>query len=142
MSNDKETFDPRFDPAFQPGFEGKIAPATKASKRDVAPALAALEAARANAVEPVAVAEAETESSRRPNPFLIALAVISIALIAGGLSAMQSLRATFTTENISTSIDYMTLQMVIYAAPLAVAVGILIGVGVLFIYAINWSKRA
>ena len=142
MSNDKETFDPRFDPAFQPGFEGKIAPAKKASKRDVAPALAALEAARSGAVEPVAAVETEIETSRRPNPFLIALAVISVALIAGGLSAMQSLRATFTTENISTSIDYMTLQMVIYAAPLAVAVGILIGVGVLFIYAINWSKRA
>jgi hypothetical protein len=142
MSNDKETFDPRFDPAFQPGFEGKIAPATKVNKRDVAPALAALEAARAGAVEPVAAQESAAETTRRPNPFLIALAVISVALIAGGLSAMQSLRATFTTENISTSIDYMTLQMVIYAAPLAVAVGILIGVGVLFIYAVNWSKRA
>ena len=141
MSNDREPFDPRFDPAFQPGFEGKVAPLRKQPKRDVAPALAALEAARAGAVETTPAQEAESEPSRRPNPFLIALAVISIALIAGGLSAMQSLRATFTTENISTSIDYMTLQMVIYAAPLAVAVGILIGVGVLFLYAIGWQKR-
>ncbi len=136
----KDSFDPRFDAAFQPGFDGTAAPAAKVAKRTLAPAEAALEKARAE--EPEAGAAESAPSATRPNPFLIALAVISVALIAGGLGSIQSLRSTFTSENISTTIDYMTLQTIIFAGPLAVALGIATGIGVLFIYAISYKNRA
>ena len=136
----KEPFDPRFDPAFQPGFE---APATPAPKRDSSPARVALEQ-RTEARVPVLSDDDETvveAPSRRPNPFLIALGAISVALIAGGLGAVQSVRGIFTTENISVDLDYISLNMLIFAAPLAIALGVATGIGVIFIYAIDYKKR-
>src|SRR3954462_14003431 len=98
----KDTFDPRFDPAFQPGFDGGVVAVPTARKpRESAPAQAALDQ-RAETVErapaaPATAASAEpddaVEHRRRPNPFLLVLIAISIALIAGGLSAAQSVRA-------------------------------------------------
>ena len=136
----KEQFDPRFDPAFQPGFE---APATQAARRDASPARVALEQ-RTEARVPVIGDEAEDEQqgpSRRPNPFLIALGAISVALIAGGLGAVQSVKGIFTSENISVDLDYISLNMLIFAAPLAIALGVATGIGVLFIYAVDYKKR-
>lgn len=137
----KEPFDPRFDPAFQPGFEAPVTPVASPSRRS--PAQVALEQ-RTEARIPVlsdeddAVAEVH---SRRPNPFLIALGAISIALIAGGLGAVQSVKGIFTSENISVDLDYISLNMLIFAAPLAIALGVATGIGVLFIYAIDFKKR-
>ena len=136
----KEPFDPRFDPAFQPGFE---APATPAPKRDASPARVALEQ-RTEAREPLLDGDDDTlveAPSRRPNPFLIALGAISVALIAGGLGAVQSVRGIFTTENISVDLDYISLNMLIFAAPLAIALGVATGIGVIFIYAIDYKRR-
>lgn len=141
------TFDPRFDPAFQPGFDGAVvaAPSPRRS-RDASPAQAAL-AQRAEAVERIATTggmddeDEPAEHRRRPNPFLLALLALSFALIAGGLGAAQSVRGIFETENISVELDYFSLEMVKIAAPLAVALGIAVGAGVLFIYAIDWKKR-
>lgn len=146
MSNDaKDTFDPRFDPAFQPGFDGAVVAAPAARKsRDVSPAQAALEQ-RSETAERVVTSspddEEATEHRRRPNPFLLALAAVSLALIAGGLGAAQSVRALFDTENISVELDYISLEMIKFAAPLAVALGVAIGAGVLFVYALDWKKR-
>ena len=142
----KDTFDPRFDPAFQPGFDGGTVQVSRPkTTRPASPAQAALEKRSASAEEPVVAepdAEVEpVETSRRPNPFLIALAAVSVALIAGGLGAAQSVRGLFTTENISVDLDYISLEMIKFAAPLAVALGIATGIGVLFIYAIDWKKR-
>ena len=85
----KDSFDPRFDPAFQPGFEAK-APKAKVPRaaRPASPAQAALEAAREHAAE-VASAEGggeDEQESRRPNPFLVALGALSVALITGGVA--------------------------------------------------------
>ena len=148
----KDNFDPRFDPAFQPGFDGGVdAVPTARKSRESTPAQAALDrrsetvervpAAPSPAPSPTAEAEDEPEHRRRPNPFLLVLIAISIALIAGGLSAAQSVRALFDTENISVELDYISLEMVKVAAPLAVALGVAIGAGVLFVYAIDWKKR-
>ena len=136
----KEPFDPRFDPAFQPGFE---APVAAPSKRDSSPARVALEQ-RTEARVPVLdedSAEEHVPGPRRPNPFLIALGAISVALIAGGLGAVQSVKGIFTSENISVDLDYISLNMLIFAAPLAIALGVATGIGVLFIYAVDYKKR-
>jgi hypothetical protein len=143
MSKSNDTFDPRFDPAFQPGFSGP-AP-TVARKRQVSPAQAALEArteAVAETVEavPSAGEQDAVETTRRPNPFLLALAAISLILIAGGLAAVQQIQGVFATENISVDIDYVTLDMIKFAAPLAVALGVATGIGVLFLYAVGWNR--
>ena len=149
MSNGaRDTFDPRFDPAFQPGFDGAVVAAPSSRKsRDASPAQAALAQRSEVADRPTQTsspdADEEPAESRRPraNPFLLALLAMSFALIAGGLGAAQSVRAIFDTENISVELDYISLEMVKVAAPLAVALGVAIGAGVLFVYAIDWKKH-
>ena len=137
MSND--SFDPRFDPAFQPGFAE--APVTVKKTRSSNPAKAALESARTEA-EVAPVDEAEVDAAARPkaNPFLVALTAISIALIAGGLGTSQWIRSLFQDEDIRLDLDFFSLDTLKIAAPLAVALGIAIGAGVLFVYAIRWNK--
>lgn len=151
MSNDaRDTFDPRFDPAFQPGFEGAVVAAPVSRRpRDESPARTVLEQ-RAELIEkagttaqptPADQQDEDGDTRRKPNPFLLALLVLSFGLIAGGLGAAQSVLAVFDTENIAVDIDYMFLEMVKFAAPLAVALGVAIGAGVLFVYALDWKKR-
>jgi hypothetical protein len=135
MSN--ESFDPRFDPAFQPGFEGTVAKVKRPKTTN--PAKAALEAARDEAeVTPDVV---ETAPRPKANPFLVALTAISVVLIAGGLGTSQWIRSLFLEEDIRLDLDFFTLDTLKIAAPLAVALGIAIGAGVLFVYAIRWNKR-
>lgn len=142
----KDTFDPRFDPAFQPGFDGAVVAAPVRKSRDASPAEAAL-AQRTEAVERSSAPanqdddDEPVEHRRRPNPFLLALIAMSLALIAGGLGAAQSVRSVLDAENISLDLDYVSIEMVKIAAPLAVALGVAIAAGVLFIYAIDWKKR-
>jgi hypothetical protein len=147
-TNAKDNFDPRFDPAFQPGFDGGVVAVPSARKtRDTTPAQAALtqRAAAAERADPAPASSDEVEDApehrRRPNPFLLVLIAISIALIAGGLSAVQSVRALFDTENISVELDYISLEMIKIAAPLTVALGVTTAIGVLFVYAVDWKKR-
>jgi hypothetical protein len=152
MSNDATPgFDPRFDPAFQRGFDGPTrtdvpvsAPASP--PRSPAPKLEKVEEPRefsdqADALSAAEVDDALEAPTRRPNPFLIALTVVSVILIIGGLWAAQFARESFLTVNLSTDIDYVTLQMVIFGAPLAIAIGIATALGVLFILAQRWRRR-
>ena len=133
MSND--SFDPRFDPAFQPGFEGKAKRPAKSSN----PAKAALEAARDDAVVTPEQAP-ETAARAKANPFLVALTAISVALIAGGLATSQWIRSLFQEDDIRLDLDFFSLDTLKIAAPLAVALGIAIGAGVLFVYAVRWKR--
>jgi hypothetical protein len=142
MSND--SFDPRFDPAFQPGFEGVAAPAAVKAKapKSSNPAKAALESARTDAVDaPLADNEAETAPRAKANPFLVALTAISVALIAGGLGTSQWILSLFQDDDIRLDLDYFSLDTLKIAAPLAVALGIAIGAGVLFVYAVRWRAK-
>lgn len=135
-----DTFDPRFDPAFQPGFEP--APVTPKKSRSSNPAKAALEAARADVqVESSGDDETETVSRPKANPFLVALSAISVALIAGGLGTSQWIRSLYLEEDIRLDLDFFSLDTLKIAAPLAVALGIAIGAGVLFVYAVRWNKN-
>ena len=136
MSND--SFDPRFDPAFQPGFEATAAKVKK--PRSSNPAKAALEAAREETV--VTATEAPESAPRaKANPFLVVLTAISVILIAGGLATSQWIRSLFEDEDIRLDLDFFSLDSLKIAAPLAVSLGIAIGAGVLFVYAIRWNKN-
>jgi hypothetical protein len=138
MSND--SFDPRFDPAFQPGFEP--AAVTPKKSRSSNPAKAALEAARDEVlVEPGENDESDSAARAKANPFLVALSAISVALIAGGLGTSQWIRSLFLEDDIRLDLDFFSLDTLKIAAPLAVALGIAIGAGVLFVYAVRWNKN-
>lgn len=160
MSKDaKDGFDPRFDPAFQPGFSGQVVTPKARQKGGEAPAAgfpispmpmpsAVATSTRPRNVDemladqgPDAAAASDAGGRRRPNPFLLALIAVSAALIVGGLGAAQSIRSLFDTENISVELDYMSLEMIKFAAPLAVGLGVATAIGVLFIYALDWKRR-
>jgi hypothetical protein len=139
----KDSFDPRFDPAFQPGFDKPVAsaPRTAPAPASSSPAQVALDSARREAEKAVPDATAVEESGRRANPFLIALGILSVVLIAGGLGISQWIRAQFAQTDIRVDVDFFTLDSLKIASPLAIALGIAIAAGVLFVYAINWQKR-
>ena len=93
MAKDDD-FDPRFDPAFQPGYQAPVTAAPAKPQRDGSPARVALQKRTEQAVvAPVATGDVEEASvSRRPNPFLLALAAASLLLIVGGVGAIQQVR--------------------------------------------------
>jgi hypothetical protein len=132
-------FDPRFDPAFQPGYTGPIAevrpPARPAS---VASDPVAIERSVTALVETAADDDPEL---RRLNPFLLALGAVAIVLVGGGLYLVSRLRDLFADVQASSNVDYVTLQVLISAAPLLVALGVATGIGVLFVLATRWDRR-
>jgi hypothetical protein len=165
MSNDtKPEFDPRFDPAFQRGFAGPVtrsapvarpsAPVAKpapqvAPSPRVAPSPPIIERGPEVRIsnEPLApstteVVEDESKFQlRRVNPFSLVLVLLSVVLIGGGLWAVQFAREAFLAVNLSSDIDYVTLQMVIIAAPLAIALGVATALGLLFLLAFRRRNR-
>jgi hypothetical protein len=152
MSDDATPdFDPRFDPAFQRGFDGPVvntAPVTKprAQSAPKRPAERSTEEVIQDgpaievAGDQMGLVDSDEATGRRVNPFLVALTVLSIVLIVGGLWAAQFARESFLTVNLSTDIDYTTLQMVIIGAPIAIGIGIATALGVLFILAQRWHR--
>jgi hypothetical protein len=82
----------------------------------------------------------ETEDAEEPrrtfNPFLLALLIVAVALIVTGFYIFQTVRELF----LSTEVDYVTAQAVVYAAPLIVVLGVATAIGVLFVYAVRWKR--
>ena len=151
MSDDRD-FDPRFNPAFQRGYEGVAetpAPAARStitpspSSRPVTPPAARVEP------EPFALlsrdieeyAEAGVAAPAIRNPFIIVLAVVAVVLTGGGLLLFSRLGALFADTQSSTGYDYVTFQVLVIAAPLLVCLGLATGVGLLFLFAVRWSRR-
>ncbi|MEP6479965.1 MAG: hypothetical protein ABJB03_11270 [Rhodoglobus sp.] len=146
---DQTSFDPRFDPAFQRGFDGPVtaAPPVASPARVSAPPPARVSAPptaerpERPVVPVVERAEVfEEPPARTTNPFLITLGVLAVVLIALGLYLFQSTRTAFLESQSSSSGDYITMQTVIFAAPLCIALGVATGIGVLFIYAIRFRR--
>jgi hypothetical protein len=135
MSSDKETFDPRFDPAFQPGYQASADKPARSSN----PAQAALDGARGE--DRVVPEGEETTTRRRPNPFITALTLLSVLLIVGGVIAARTIRATFEQVDIRVALDYYSLDILKFSAPLAVAIGVATGIGVVFFYAVEWQRN-
>jgi hypothetical protein len=167
-TGDSNDFDPRFNPAFQRGFDGAgpateyRAPAPRAAERVYdAPvtrtAVPATAVAAQVAMPPAAGAPAQpqvrpviqeqmdatTQAApvRRFNPFLVALAAVSVALVAGGAWGVQVARAPFLQTNASAGTDFVGLQMLILFAPLAIILGIATAVGIAFFYAAEWQRH-
>src|SRR6187402_2997541 len=135
MSPDKESFDPRFDPAYQPGYQASAEKPARSSN----PAQAALDSVR---TEDRVVPEGEEPTGRRrPNPFITALTLVSVLLIVGGIIAARTIRATFEQVDIRVALDYYSLDILKFSAPLAVAIGVATGIGVVFFYAIEWQRN-
>lgn len=145
MSDDAR-FDPRFDPAFQPGYEGPLTPTSPARSRS-ASAPQALPAVERSAVEttvvdePVAREDADDPAPRRLNPFLVALGASAVVLLGVGLYLVSRLRDLFADTQSTSSFDYVTLQVLMFAAPLLLVLGLATGIGVLFLFAVRWDRR-
>ena len=165
-TNSEPDFDPRFDPAFQRGFasdaatptapqrsrparaatpplpEAASGPAPAQPSSVVGPAGASPSPAPlASSVAGAADAAADVEPETRPNPFLIALGVLSVALIAAGLWGVQTARAPFLGTNVATDVDFVGLQILQVLAPMAIALGAATAIGILFVYAVGWQRR-
>jgi hypothetical protein len=163
-------FDPRFDPAFQRGFESatgastgrraahgddrRAAPTRVAEARPVEarsgdyaptppigppPTVDNTTAARVDSQQTDAAAE--DEQTPRPNPFLIALGVIAVVLVAAGVWGIQAAREPFLGTDVASNVDYVGLQILQLIAPVAVALGVATGIGILFVFAVGWQKR-
>ncbi|MEO8094144.1 MAG: hypothetical protein ABI632_04330 [Pseudolysinimonas sp.] len=149
MSDDRD-FDPRFDPAFQRGYEGIVDAPPKTPR---APASASIPAPPADppaALTPTTTVDRrehltpvpELDAARRANPFLITLLILSAGLIVGGLYLVVRMRDLFADTQSSTDFDFVTLQVLIPSAPIAIGLGVATAIGVLFVYAIRWGRSA
>lgn len=132
-----DRFDPRFDPAFQPGYDGPVSAARRAPE----PAIGLPPTAEPASMIPVPpVMEPDDPASRRPNPFLIALGAASILLIASGIVLITRVRSLFVETQANPDFDYVTLQVLIFAAPMLLVLGIATAIGVLFLFAVRWNR--
>jgi hypothetical protein len=161
MSDDKSgSIDPRFDPAFQRGFDGavtttrrrptagtpSVVPAQQSVARPPAPEYPAQTAATPPTPAPATVddmlepVEVE-ESPGGVNPFIVSLWIVAALLVIGGGYLVQWARSTFLTQSLSTDIDYVTIEIVKYGAPLLVFLGLATALGLVFLYAARWQRR-
>jgi hypothetical protein len=147
-----DKFDPRFNPAFQRGYQGKAelkaqpqrpeqsaTPGSSVPAPAVAPQQHRVDPAAAERLfghEPRFEDAAEAGERNKFNPFLLGLLVIAAALIVVGLFVFQSTREIF----LDSEVDFMTVQAVIYAVPIAISLGIATVIGVLFVYAVRWNR--
>lgn len=162
---DEKRVDPRYDPAFQRGFEGSVTsalrkpPAAVQRSSIVTPAAfrgatAAPEAAPRE-VEPetearvTAVASSAPEPAAIPdrrlsrNPFVVALVVLGLGMVAGGaVWANQARMLVGSRGGAATDLDYWFLQATVIGAPGMIVTGLAILAGVLFVAATVWNRRS
>lgn len=76
------------------------------------------------------------------NPFVVAVTVLGIVVLALGIWLMQETYRVFAADNgFQSQVDYWFQNVSIVGGPLAVAVGVLILSGVLFVCASYWARR-
>ena len=143
-----DEFDPRFDPAFQRGFDGEglRTPSRPVDAATTAPPIG-LPPTPTSAGEAVPstpqTTDAAADDDRQPrrNPFLIALAVVSVALVVAGVWIIQIARAPFDGTNAAANVDFVFLQILGGLAPAAIALGVATAIGIVFVLAVDWQKR-
>ena len=86
-------------------------------------------------------AAAPEDRPSRPNPFLIALGVVSVALVAAGVWAIQAAREPFLATDAASNVDYVGLQILQILAPVSIALGVATAIGIVFVLAVGWQKR-
>ena len=138
MSDDR-SFDPRYDPAFQRGWDGPAAPVTSEAPRRAEPERIVVAPQRVSVEEGVDGVDGD-EGRRRPNPFLIVLGVVSIALVVAGVWMASRVSDGFSQQGPSTQVDYALLQVLMIASPVTTLLGVATAVGILFLLAARWGR--
>jgi hypothetical protein len=142
-------FDPRFDPAFQPGYDPARHPKSPAARKgplrqtqqpdDFVPgADTAVRPTEVHPLEPAPIESAAPVSSVTRNPLLIALWIISVALVAAGLYGLRLIADDVTKLGQSRGFggpEYFLLQSYTILAPLLIVLGIATAIGTLFLLA-------
>jgi hypothetical protein len=155
MNARSDDFDPRFDPAFQRGFDGAEVPdAPRVVPRDVrratpvrppeptaGQATSQPSGTASASADPQPSDAAALDSPPRRNPFLIALGVVSVALMAAGVWGIQAARAPFLATDTASSVDFVGLQILQFVSPVSIALGVATAIGILFVYAVGWQNR-
>jgi hypothetical protein len=151
MNARSDDFDPRFDPAFQRGFDGaEVSDAPRVVQRDVRratpvrppePTPPPLTPSATASADPQPSDAAAPDSPPRRNPFLIALGVVSVALVAAGVWGIQAARAPFLATDTTSSVDFVGLQILQFVSPVSIALGVATAIGILFVYAVGWQNR-
>lgn len=169
MADDGKPIDPRYDPAFQRGFEGEVRSGQRAKTAVRRTAIVAPAPFReapdavdedevpANQVEARVTRSAPIEDDdardfqappvtgmvRRlmRNPFLIALLVLGTVMIVIGLGWLNQVGVVTGSAGASTEADYWFLEASVFGAPLTIAIGVGIWVGLLFTFARAWNNR-
>jgi hypothetical protein len=149
------TIDPRFDPAFQRGFDGAVTttrrrptigtpPVLPAQAPAARPVVSTSAVPEPTAPEPQSVVEEDEaeEVVRGVNPFIVVLWIVAVLLVISGAYLTMWARTTFLTDSLSTNIDYVTIQIITYGSPLLVVLGLATAIGLVFLHAIAWKKRA
>jgi hypothetical protein len=131
--------DPRFNPAYQPGFDpSKHSPEPTATVPVVDDEPAPIEQPAAS----VAVAPARATLSRRRNPVLVALWVLSALFVASGVYGLQLIGDRVAALGKSGGFggaDYYLLQSYTILAPLLIGLGLATALGTLFVLAVRWK---
>jgi hypothetical protein len=83
----------------------------------------------------------DTQPSTARNPFLLALGLVAVFLIAGGIGLFVASGGAFNGRDVRSQGDYMSLDALIHAAPFVALLGIATALGVLFVFAAGWRKR-
>jgi hypothetical protein len=149
----RSDIDPRFDPVFQRGFD----PATPVRQREPAPlprvAASSVPVAPPDPVVPAihepspATLDAEQtpESSfgSHPgrNPYLLALGVVAVILVAVGVWLFVQSGTQFNSREVRSQGDYMSLDATIHTAPFISLLGAATAIGVVFVFAVKWRRR-
>jgi hypothetical protein len=143
--SERSEFDPRFDPAFQPGFDGvtTLVPHVASVPRvTLAPvdALSDQPHVDDSAQHHPAVEEPADGEPTRTNPFLIALGLVAIACVAGGVILLTRLRELAAELANANNYEYVLLQAFIIGSPILICLGLATGIGLLFTLALRWRR--
>jgi hypothetical protein len=83
----------------------------------------------------------DSDSNPSRNPFLLFLAIISIALVAVGVWLFVRSGDAFNSKEVRSQGDYMSLDATIHMAPFIALLGAATAIGVVFVFASKWRKR-
>jgi hypothetical protein len=86
-------------------------------------------------------ADPDVRPSTARNPFLLALGLVAVFLVAGGIGLFVASGGAFNSRDVRSQGDYMSLDALIHAAPFVALLGIATALGVLFVFAAKWRKR-
>lgn len=75
------------------------------------------------------------------NPFIIALLVLAIVLIGGGIHVGSRIDDWYSDVR-PNGIDFSVLNMLQFGVPISIGLGVAIVIGVLFLFAIRWRGRS